>query len=174
MERNEHADGDDGGARDRGTGGTAPVARAAPTELTVDGTTAVTATLSWSTTAPARTDHYNVYVDGDKRGEADRERTRVALANLAPATTHSVEVTAVDGAGDESRPATARLTTDPVDPAGDETQADAVESGPTTPLSRAPEGTGSRRPDSRSPRSGDTGERADQGDRATDATERNG
>ncbi|QLH81621.1 fibronectin type III domain-containing protein [Halosimplex pelagicum] len=119
MERHEHADGDDGGARDRGTGGTAPVARAAPIGLTVDGTTAVTAALSWSG-APARTDHYNVYVDGAKRAEADRGRTRVALANLAPATTHSVGVTAVDGAGTESRPATARVTTDPVDPTAEE------------------------------------------------------
>jgi hypothetical protein len=119
MQRTDHADGDDGGARDRGTGGTAPVARAAPTGLSVDGTTAVTATLSWSTTAPARTDHYDVYVDGDKRAEAGPARTRVALANLAPATTHSVDVIAVDDAGTESRPATARLRTDPVDPATD-------------------------------------------------------
>jgi chitodextrinase len=117
MQRPDHADGDDGGARDRGTGGTAPVARAAPTGLSVDGTTAVTATLSWSTTAPARIDHYDVYVDGDKRAEAEPARTRVVLANLAPATTHSVDVTAVDDAGTASRPATARLRTDPVDPA---------------------------------------------------------
>ncbi|ELZ30223.1 glycoside hydrolase family 5 [Halosimplex carlsbadense 2-9-1] len=168
MERTEHADGDDGGARDRGTGGTAPVARAAPAGLSVDGTTAVTATLSWSAPASAPTDHYNVYVDGVKRAEADRGRTRVALANLAPATIHSVGVTAVDGAGTESRPATVRLTTDPVDPAADESDADAVEPGPTTAPSHAPEGTGSRRPDSRSPRSGDTGGWTDQGDRATE------
>ncbi|WP_436929467.1 fibronectin type III domain-containing protein [Halosimplex halobium] len=155
MTRNEHADGDEGGPRDRGTGGTAPVARAAPAGLSVDGTTAVTAALSWSSTAPARTDHYNVYVDGAKRAEAGRERTRVALANLAPATTHRVGVTAVDGAGVESRPATVRLTTDSLDPAADE--ADGV---PAT-----------RRPDSRSPRSGAPGGRTDQADHADGATD---
>ncbi|QPV64256.1 fibronectin type III domain-containing protein [Halosimplex litoreum] len=91
MHRTDHADGGDGGARDRGTGGTAPVARAAPTGLSVDGTTAVTATLSWPTAAPARIDHYDVYADGNERAEAEPARTRVTLVDLAPATTHSVD-----------------------------------------------------------------------------------
>ncbi|WP_123537790.1 fibronectin type III domain-containing protein [Halosimplex salinum] len=100
-----------------GPAGELSTAVPAPTGLTVESVTEVTVTVSWSTArvaSDARVDHYAVSVDGRTRAAADRGRNRAAVANLAPGTTYTIGVAAVDAAGNESRPATTEVTTDPV------------------------------------------------------------
>jgi hypothetical protein len=61
-------------------------------------------------------DSYSVYIDGSVDHQVGPETTSTTVSGLAPATTHEFRVTAVDAAGNESRPSPGvSVTTDSSD-----------------------------------------------------------
>ncbi|MFC7139672.1 fibronectin type III domain-containing protein [Halosimplex aquaticum] len=131
---------------DSATGGTSTTVLSPPAGLAVDGVTAVTATVTWSPPPDADEgglDHYAVAVDGTKRADASRGTRRAAVANLAPGTTHTIGVTAVDAAGEASLPATVAVTTAEVTTAVDPS-ADPESNSTATDSTRRPGPSGGR------------------------------
>jgi hypothetical protein len=78
-----------------------------PTNVTVTGTTSASITLGWSASAGAA--GYNVYRDDGK--VQSTSATSFTDSGLAPATTHSYAVSAVDAAGESARSAAVSATT---------------------------------------------------------------
>jgi len=78
-----------------------------PTNVTVTGTTSASITLGWSASAGAT--GYNVYRDDGK--VQSTSATSFTDSGLAPATTHSYAVSAVDAAGESARSAAVSATT---------------------------------------------------------------
>ena len=96
------------GAAGSGGGGGSGTAPAAPTGLAVTGTTASSASLSW--TAPAGTvTGYNVYENGTKA--ASVTGTSATVSGLAAATAYSFTVTAYNAAGESAASGAVRATT---------------------------------------------------------------
>jgi hypothetical protein len=87
-----------------GSGGTVP---ATPTQVAVTGTTSSSITIGW--TASAQAISYNVYRDDGK--VQSTTTTSFTDAGLAPATTHSYAVSAVNAAGESARSARVTATT---------------------------------------------------------------
>jgi len=79
----------------------------APTNLAVTGTTNASITLGWNASAGAT--RYNVYRDDGK--VQSTTATSFTDSGLAPATTHSYAVSAVDAAGESARSAAVSATT---------------------------------------------------------------
>jgi Fibronectin type III domain/Carbohydrate binding domain len=93
------------GAAGGGGGGTPP---AAPTGLTVTGTSSSSVSLSW--TAPADTvTGYNVYENGTKALSVTT--TSATVTGLAASTTYSFAVTATNGAGESPKSGSVSATT---------------------------------------------------------------
>jgi hypothetical protein len=96
------------GAAGSGGGGGSGTAPAAPTGLAVTGTTASSASLSW--TAPAGTvTGYNVYENGTKA--ASVTGTSATVSGLAAATAYSFTVTAYNAAGESAASGAVHATT---------------------------------------------------------------
>jgi Fibronectin type III domain len=94
-------------AQSSGSGGTVPPT---PTNLAVTGTTSNSITLSW--TASAGATRYNVYRDDGK--VQSTAATLFTDGGLAPSTTHSYSVSAVNSAGESARSGTVTGTTSAV------------------------------------------------------------
>jgi hypothetical protein len=96
------------GAAGAGGGGGTTTAPAAPTGLSVTGTTSSSASLAW--TAPAGTvTGYNVYENGTK--VASPTGTSATVSGLAASTTYSFAVTATNSAGESAKSAAVSATT---------------------------------------------------------------
>ena len=94
-------------AQSSGSGGTVPPT---PTNLAVTGTTSNSITLSWRASAGAT--RYNVYRDDGK--VQSTAATSFTDGGLAPSTTHSYSVSAVNSAGESARSGTVTGTTSAV------------------------------------------------------------
>ncbi|MGW4562282.1 chitinase [Streptomyces sp. NPDC004561] len=95
--------GPDGG----GGGDPAPTVPAAPTGLTVSGTTSSSASLTWSPVSGAT--GYNVYRDGGKVTAVTG--TSATVTGLSASTSYTFQVTATNSAGESAKSATVTATT---------------------------------------------------------------
>ncbi|WP_226021805.1 glycoside hydrolase family 9 protein [Halomicrobium salinisoli] len=100
----------------REPGGNAPdtTAPGAPSPVTVTSMGTTSLGLSWSavTDDGSGLDQYVVAVDGTERTTVPAGTTSATVDDLDPDTDYEISVRAVDGAGNESEPATATATTD--------------------------------------------------------------
>ncbi|MFJ4716119.1 chitinase [Streptomyces sp. NPDC088785] len=90
-----------------GPGGAAPVVPAAPTGLTTGSVTATSLALSWPAVSGATS--YAVYVNGAKSRTVTG--TSTTLTGLTPATAYSLQVSALNDAGESSKSTAVTATT---------------------------------------------------------------
>ncbi|WP_353945007.1 glycoside hydrolase family 18 protein [Streptomyces sp. HUAS MG91] len=90
-----------------GPGGAAPVVPAAPTGVTTSSVTATSLALSWPAVSGATS--YAVYVNGTKSRTVNG--TSTTLTGLTPATAYSLQVSALNDAGESSKSTAVTATT---------------------------------------------------------------